>query len=99
MTKDIKKIIERYTKIIIVAIIVFILVSLLIILSPTRKDINNCYNTIGKENITKEYWDDWEQHVYINNTLVCAHGVVNQNGLKEEMIFTPFPSIRIINLT
>lgn len=100
MTKDNKKLIENIINIVLIAIIVFILIYVSSKSTYTQnKKIEECYNIVGKENITAEYWEDWYHHAYVNNTLVCAHGYINKNGLKEIVDYFPPAKIKIVNLT
>ena len=81
---------------------VFILLIVLLVgiyFNTQEQSISRCYSVVGKNNITKEQWDDWQQHAYINDTLVCAHGIINKDGLREEVVLRPFPSIQVVNAT
>ena len=69
------------------------------VLDDMEKTEYMCYYIVGKDNITYETYEDWLHHAYVNDTLVCAHGVINPSGLKEIIVYRPFPSIKVVNAT
>lgn len=63
-----------------------------------NKTTEDCYRQVGRNNITYEYLEDGYYHAESNGILVCAHGAVNPNGLKETIPFPYIFGIKVVDI-